>query len=174
MLVVVTASDEEVALSAGAVASPSRARVASDEQVKTPLMGAHALVVILLCYNDSVLQCQYFYILHAACTFGMRCKATLWDVVVEWCSFYRWVPKFSPYGSVCYACAQRPGLPRASPSRARRGHKSHVYYFSMGPKLRHTAVPNIRRYVTPTRLPRWAALAAPVLSCTVFTQLPTT
>ncbi len=26
---------------------------------------------------------------------------------------YRGVPKFSPYGSVCCACAQRPGLPRA-------------------------------------------------------------
>ncbi len=27
---------------------------------------------------------------------------------------YRRVPKFSPYGLVCYACAQRPGLPRQS------------------------------------------------------------
>ena len=25
---------------------------------------------------------------------------------------YHWVPKFSPYGSVCCACAQVPGLPR--------------------------------------------------------------
>ncbi len=26
---------------------------------------------------------------------------------------YRWAPKFLSYGSVCCACAQRPGLPRA-------------------------------------------------------------
>ena len=32
---------------------------------------------------------------------------------------YRRVPKFSPYGFVCCACAQRLGLPRASSSRAR-------------------------------------------------------
>jgi hypothetical protein len=31
--------------------------------------------------------------------------------------FYCRVPKFSPYGSVCCACAQRPGLPRQSFSR---------------------------------------------------------
>jgi hypothetical protein len=27
-------------------------------------------------------------------------------------SLYRLVPKFSPYGSACYACAQRPGFER--------------------------------------------------------------
>ncbi len=48
----------------------------------------------------------------------------------------RWVPKNSPYGSVCCACAQRPGLPRASPSRARGGHKN-IVLFSKGPKLRY-------------------------------------
>ncbi len=35
------------------------------------------------------------------------------------CGWYRRVPKCSPHGSVCCACAQRPGLPRARPSRAR-------------------------------------------------------
>ncbi len=72
VLVVVTASDEEVAWSAGAVASPPRARVSSDEQVKTPLMGAHTRVAPLLCYNDTVvyLQCQCFQFLYAACISG--------------------------------------------------------------------------------------------------------
>jgi hypothetical protein len=34
-------------------------------------------------------------------------------VVTLGCACYRRVPKFSPYGSVCCACAQRPVLPRA-------------------------------------------------------------
>ncbi len=35
-------------------------------------------------------------------------------LVSEMSYMYHQVPKFSPYGSVCYACAQRPGLPRQS------------------------------------------------------------
>ena len=38
-------------------------------------------------------------------------------VCVDWRN--RRMPKFSPYGSVCCACAQKPGFPRASLSRAR-------------------------------------------------------
>jgi hypothetical protein len=45
---------------------------------------------------------------HGTC----RCRA-------PFARLFRRVPKFSPYGSVCCACAQRPDLPRASPSRAR-------------------------------------------------------
>ena len=36
--------------------------------------------------------------------------------------------RFHPYGSVCCACAQRPGLPRARPSRARRGHTNIIFF----------------------------------------------
>ena len=45
--------------------------------------------------------------MHVACTSSLsRSRRTrlLWN---------RRVSKFSPYGSVCYSCAQRPGLPRA-------------------------------------------------------------
>ncbi len=37
---------------------------------------------------------------------------------------------FWTYGSVCFACAQRPGLPRASPSRVRCGHKNHGMFLN--------------------------------------------
>ncbi len=80
---------------------------------------------------------------------------------------YRRVPKCSPYGSVCCACAQRPGLPRACHSgelaclalqavlsahvacapRARLRQafsrtltSQKTQYFSMGPKLRYPPV----------------------------------
>ncbi len=69
---------------------------------------------------------------------------------------YRRVPKFSPYGSVCCACAQRPGLPCACHSvRLARLHSTRtaapvllahaevtkiIIFCSMGPKLRHVTV----------------------------------
>ena len=49
----------------------------------------------------------------------------------------RWVPTFWTHGSVCCACAQRPGLPRASPFRARCCHRNHnVFSMFIGTKLR--------------------------------------
>ena len=53
---------------------------------------------------------------------------------------YRRVPEFTPYGSVCCACAERPGLPRQSFSRTLRSQKHNI--FSMGPKRRYPAVTN--------------------------------
>jgi hypothetical protein len=51
-------------------------------------------------------------------------------ILTQQCAFeYRRVPKFWTYGSVCCACAQRPGLPRASPSRACRGHKNIFFQY---------------------------------------------
>ena len=44
------------------------------------------------------------------------------------------VPKFSPYGSVCCACAQRPGLPRQSVSRTLR--PENTKYFFNGSKTK--------------------------------------
>ena len=38
--------------------------------------------------------------------------------------WFRRVPKFGTYGSVCCACAQRPGLPRQSFSRTQRSQKT--------------------------------------------------
>jgi hypothetical protein len=84
---------------------------------------------------------------------------------------YRRVHKFSPYGSVCCACAERPDLPRAchfsklaclalqvvlsahvalaprarlrqSSSRTLRSQKHNI--FSMGPKLRYPPIPIVR------------------------------
>ena len=52
-----------------------------------------------------------------------------------WYQLYHGVPKFSPYGSVCCACYQRPGLTRQSFSRMLRSQKCTI--FSMGPKRRH-------------------------------------
>jgi hypothetical protein len=40
----------------------------------------------------------------------------------------RWVPKVSPKGSVCCACAQRPGLPRQSFSRTLGSQKSQYFF----------------------------------------------
>jgi hypothetical protein len=51
---------------------------------------------------------------------------------------YPRVPKFRTYGSVCCACAQRPGLPCQSFSRTLRSQKHNI--FSMGPTLRYPAV----------------------------------
>ena len=53
---------------------------------------------------------------------GVRCGCDL--------LLFRWVPKFWAHGSVCCACAQRHGLPRASPSRARLRHRKHKYLFN--------------------------------------------
>ncbi len=52
------------------------------------------------------------------------------------------VSKFSPYGSVCCACAQRPGLPRQSFSRTLRSQNKNYNTFSMGPKLRYPTLPD--------------------------------
>ena len=40
-------------------------------------------------------------------------EAELGDATEEAYTIEKQVRKFSPYGSVCCACAQRPGLPRA-------------------------------------------------------------
>jgi hypothetical protein len=54
---------------------------------------------------------------------------------------YRGIPKFSPYGSVCCACAQRPGLPRVSLRLARLPRTANSAQRSRRLRSKRTAVP---------------------------------
>ena len=64
----------------------------------------------------------------------VRIETTTYRYEEQNCKDYRRVPKYSPYGSVCCACARRPGL------LAHANVTKNIKYFSMGPKLRYPTV----------------------------------
>jgi hypothetical protein len=79
----------------------------------TGLRGEHSRLIIVQDNSAAFHTKQGSYFINPVCVHALTGLALLRDFG------YRQVPKCSPYGSVCCACAQRPGLPRASPSRAR-------------------------------------------------------
>ena len=109
------------------------------------------LAFMLAQTNDStcahISECNSF---HASCTFLKNVNVahaleTCGNVQVPAHHVYHGVPKFWTYGSVCCACAQRPGLPRHALMFTLRSQK--YITFSTGLKLRYPTAHHVHTQI---------------------------